>query len=379
MPLERQRRAIRQLESLGVKVTFGDSPLDPFPAYVAGYDFEEPGWLTRFAHENLPVAYVRNVTAVNLDDSQHSNPAVMDLVSRVHNLRQLEITGTIDASSVRMVANAKNIKRLYFQSNSTVSKEALEQVGRMRQLKSLGFLGAEVDLDGLHHLRNLDSLETLFLKCVRCSDDSVEFLSGLRSLKWLEIETEGIEGHGLKHLAGLNFLERINFHGLQLADEDCKFLSTLPRIENLYLNRSNVTDRALRHLSGARQLRSLDLTSTQVRGTGLKYLAGCSSLRSLELANSRLETGLDELNRLGSLSYLGLSFNEITDDTISKLRLPNVKTIRISKTGISTNGLRIICRQNKSLKGVTTIKKLAVSDDERKQLEEEFPQVNFYF
>ena len=356
-------------------VQLADSPTDPLPAFIAGNEFERPGWFTQWAHETLPAEYLRDVTGITLKDELASDAEIAELVAKLQPGSRVSFEGKVGEETMRVLADADRLEGVYFNSGSTVSADALQQLSRMQNLKSLEIYEVKIELDGLKHLPELKGLETLFLKCSKIDDASLSFLSGLSSLTWFEFESSNLKGHGLRHLAGIKSMERMELNELPLEDADVEFLATMPRLKYLQLEGTNVTDVALSYLAQATGLRSLDLASTQVKGAGLEYLKNCKKLWSLSLTTLTLEN-TPALNQLEGLEHLGLSNTLIDDEDVVGIVLPNLECVTVSNTGITEKGLRAPAGKNPRLKRISTTG-LKVSKEEFQRLSAWMPRVNF--
>ena len=84
----------------------------------------------------------------------------------------------------------------------------------------------------------------------------------------------------------------------------------------------HMTDADLEHLKGLSQLRSLDLSGTQITDAGLEHLSELTQLHVLILWNTAVtDAGLKHLKRLPALRTLGLRGTRITDAGVEHLRM----------------------------------------------------------
>ena len=134
-------------------------------------------------------------------------------------------------------------------------------------------------------------------------------------------------------------------------DEDVKLLKEFRHLTALSLDHSSfVTSAGLRELSSLKNLTWLDLSFIQVTDEDLKNLSGLTNLKSLFLVNSNIsEFGLKELKDLKNLTILDVSSymaptSRITDASLKELiglkRLAVLKLMNIRITDAGVKELR---------------------------------------
>jgi hypothetical protein len=223
----------------------------------------------------------------------------------------------------------------------------------------------QIDLDAaLVHVRQLTSLEKLYLGGGRVADAGLAHVSNLRRLRLLAVE-EDVTDAGLKHLTGLKKLRELGYLRSTIRGDGLKHLAALPKLERLYLCRakierktlrplasltrlhtldlthSTVTDAHLADLGSLRELVFLDLDNTAVTGKGLARLAPCPRLRMLGLQNTAVtDETLAEVAKLRQLESLWLRNCRITNAGVDSLaRLKRLRNIDLSRTKVDKEGV----------------------------------------
>lgn len=95
----------------------------------------------------------------------------------------------------------------------------------------------------------------------------------------------------------------------------------LTNLRSLDLTDSEVTDAGLEHLKGLSGLSSLYLKGTQITDAGLEHLAELASLEVLFLADTQItDAGLEHLKGLTNLRELPLYGSQVTDEGVKDLQ-----------------------------------------------------------
>ena len=195
----------------------------------------------------------------------------------------------------------------------------------------------EIDLARSALERDTQLMDQLFVS--QYGEEQVEAWS----LTLLEIEDHQ-RRQALARMRGQELLERFQDHGgsgrldeegflITLSCRNTQFPKTLlsrlancPRLTEVDLSGTELRDYHLENLGLAHSIRYLNLSENAIRGNGLKYLASLRNLRTLNLSATQLTTTarnkLKPLTVLEHLSNLNLSNTEIPpEDTDNILRM----------------------------------------------------------
>ncbi len=126
--------------------------------------------------------------------------------------------------------------------------------------------------EGMEQLKWLPQLKMLSLDGTQVADAELEYVQGLRQLTDLSLENTQITDNGLKYVEGLTQLKTLSIKGTTVTDAALTYLQELTQLEALSLEGTHVTDLGLEHLTGLTQLEDLFLADTQVSDRGVRTL-----------------------------------------------------------------------------------------------------------
>lgn len=127
------------------------------------------------------------------------------------------------------------------------------------------------------------------------------------------------------------------------TDATLVYLENLTDVETLELgNCHEVTDEGLVHLGRLKNLTTLYLYESGVRGPGLRHIAELPKLSSISLSRAQVEdVGLKHLGKMQQLTWLQLDNSNITDVGLSDLvSATQLQSLALQNTNVSDAGLR---------------------------------------
>jgi len=282
-----QEAAVEAIQALGGSLIYRYQEEDP--AY-RGANNPYPVWLTEFVGEE----YLLSVAGVYLEGDDVGDSALLriaDHLQRLPDLRWLELRDTqVTDDGLVHVRNLRTLERLYIRTSEEddaapiqITDAGLQHLEDLFRLKSLTIANGPVTGAGLRHLNRLSKLETIDLRRTQVSDEALAQLRSHRQLKELILWHTPVTDAGLVHLRDLT------------------------NLESLFLWDNDVTDTGLENLKELKALRELDLSGTNVTDAGLVHVAGLVELRHLALDSTRVsDAGLHNLERLTRLKVLSL-------------------------------------------------------------------------
>jgi len=234
----------------------------------------------------------------------------MTKLKKLH-LSQSNITG----SGLADLTGLTQIEELDME-NSQIGNAGLVHVGKMSSLRKLNISGnpitGKVTDAGLAHLKNLSSLEILFLPMGGLTDTGLSNLASLTSLKMLEVGGEGIADRGIAVFADMKHLENLGIAGGNITDAAMPALAKCTALKELSLNSCSITDKGFAQLAKLKSLENLTVTGTQITGDGLSVLKELPRLSRLGLWNMKLgQTGLARLADCKTIRELTISHLDI--------------------------------------------------------------------
>ena len=105
---------------------------------------------------------------------------------------------------------------------------------------------------------------------------------------WVLLQRSKVADADLVHLKDLRQVRLLDLGSTNVTDEGLANLEGLTSLHSLDLNGTQVTDAGLVHLKGLIQLEELGLAHTPVTDAGLVYLEGLTKLRSLDLGGTKV-------------------------------------------------------------------------------------------
>jgi Leucine-rich repeat (LRR) protein len=230
----------------------------------------------------------------------------------------------------------------------------------------------------LPHLADLPELRALYLHAGKLTDAGLKDIPAFKKLEILSIglgEGKGITDEALKHLVGIKELKSLDLTGTGVKGPGLKHLAALPNLEMLTLRFTPLTDASCKELASLQPLHILDLSGTAITGTGIKELAALPKLTHLLLSNTALEdVGLKDIARLKSLTHLFLDSTRITDAGVAELpALPVLEQLDLSYTKVTDKGLAELAR-SKSLRELR-LAQTAVTDAGVGKLQKDLPKL----
>jgi len=166
------------------------------------------------------------------------------------------------------------------------------------------------------------SVAQVDLSGTEADDEFLRNLSGLPKLQVVSLRKTNVEGEGLWHLRNAVTLESLDlFYQDSLQDQDLMHLRKLSRLRGLFLLGSDqITDDGVANLAHLIRLEQLGLANTQITDEGLSHLTSMTKLTQLVLDDTQVtDDGLRHLRNLTNLYWLNLTGTKITDNGLRHL------------------------------------------------------------
>jgi Leucine-rich repeat (LRR) protein len=146
----------------------------------------------------------------------------------------------------------------------------------------------------------------------------------------------------LKSLSSLTGVEVVELgNQVELKDSDLERLTPLKNLKTLYLYRTGIKGPGLVHLQELRKLQSISLDRCDIDDSGAKYLGNLPNLTWLRLENTKVtDAGMADLARITELKMLCLDNTDITDIGLTQLeQLSNLKELIVTGTHVTAEGI----------------------------------------
>jgi hypothetical protein len=256
-------------------------------------------------------------------------------------VRSFDLHGTrVTGKGLKELAGLEQLRSLSLPDSAVQDgglKELVALMQRLKNLRTLDLPGPAVTDVSLASLREAGLLHAL-ARAKGPGGSRPDSAAGVRSF---DLGGTRVTGKGLKELAGLEQLRSLSLPDSALRSRGLKELAGLKHLQHLALPGSAVTDEALvglrqadlLHLleqangpgggrpSSAADVRSLDLSKTNVTGPGLKELAAFTQLESLSLGHTQVgEIDAKELAPFKHLRAIQLTNQAVTNHMLATLR-----------------------------------------------------------
>lgn len=212
-------------------------------------------------------------------------------------------------------------------AKSTISDEALPEITKLRDLKSL-------DLEQCQKLSDAAiartiagmKLRSLNLNFNNIGPETIKAVAKMSTLKELQLAAAPVGDRDMNLLSGLTQLERLNLAHTELTAKSCKWIKQMHALKDLNLSSdcligAGLTD--LKHL----KLESLNISLCDLANDNLAPVSDFKSLKCLDISGNMItDGGLESLKRLHGLKTLLLrNSRRLTPKAISALKkaLPN--------------------------------------------------------
>jgi serine/threonine protein kinase/WD40 repeat protein/Leucine-rich repeat (LRR) protein len=239
----------------------------------------------------------------------------------------------------------------------------LPLIAHMSDLKGLDLDRTDTTDVGIASLRNLTSLEVLWLRRTKVTDESMRHLSKLSRLHFLDLTGTSVTDAGLVPLKGLAALKTLSLDSLSITSEGLKTITANSNLVSLDLGGTSINDDDLAPIAELTNLQILQLAKTRVRGPGLIHLKRLPKLTRLYLDRTNLESSaVAALADLGQMQVLSLSNTPLADNELKLLsQLQHLQYLNITGTNVTDAELT-------SLVGVRSLRSLylggtSVTDD----------------
>lgn len=145
----------------------------------------------------------------------------------------------------------------------------------------------------------------------------------------------------LKQVARFKQLRELQLQSTEVTDDGLKHLQEFTELRTLVLNSYRLTDAGLANIEGLSQLQSLALLETKVTDAGLAHFRGLTRLQLLYMPFPLItDAGLEHLRGLTQLRELYLEHAQITDAGLVNLKdLVQLRELCLQGTRVTDAGL----------------------------------------
>lgn len=262
-----------------------------------------------------------------------------------HPITHLKVVEHGDANGlVKRMIHLGRLRSLGFWS-ALLDDDGLQGIERAVNLREIVLVDNNVSDAALEHVGQVETLQTVGLHRTRVMGWGLKYLVGLAELKSLLFCCSDSTGEGILPLKGLSTLQSLTLENAHLTDAGMMEFGHLTKLQHLSLRRCRqVTATGLAALTPLQNLERVFLDDLPLTVEGMKKLAALKSLTTLQLPSEIDPAGLPELSSLPVLDRLTCNAS-FSDDEIKHLaNLKNLKKLRfLSMSGagrLTDAGLR---------------------------------------
>lgn len=234
---ERQRQAVRSIESLGGTVCYD------YQIEGEGIRSNAQSWVPSFILEHTGVDVFHSVVEVSL--LQPRLPHERTRESENQRLRALDVLYPLPSIQVLRV------------SGRLVNDRRMCEFGKMRSLRELVVTNAsQVTNRGIESLSTSNSLETVQLTRAALDDEALRWFSYLPNLRCLVLYATKFSNQGLAYLNKSQSLEQLwlDSSPSYIDDTGLAFLQTMPKLKDISLPHASLTTEGKQRLMEANPL-----------------------------------------------------------------------------------------------------------------------------
>lgn len=215
------------------------------------------------------------------------------------------------------------------------------ELGKEGEIVAVNLRGSWINDTEMIELARLPELDRLDLSHTRISDEGMLNLKTAPRISDLNLfYSEWITDQGLTAIRNWKHLKRLNVRGTRISDGTLEIVSRLTGIEALDIAQTQVTDNGLDYLITLTKLKELSIGRGRVNDNALEVLLMLPTLAFLDLGGARAAPP-DMGRRRGA----GGSMPESMLRALTELK--DLRTLKLSYSNISADGLRILSALNR--------------------------------
>jgi Leucine-rich repeat (LRR) protein len=293
----------------------------------------------RISNANNVVDGAFNLFGLQISGNGKANGAeILTDLPKTNALRSLRLAGLeLNSEEFQAIGNFASLQQFTSTSDlQQVSREALQSLARLSQLRAVDLYGSSVTDRVIEQLDGLPNLERVRIANSEITDRAFLTIGQLPSLRELDVSfASSITDQGLAHLKACTKLRQLRLRNAKISYQATSAIAEIASIETLDLGETDVTDQAVLPLVALPRLHTLFLYSTKVTDEAINHLVAMKSLVTLGLSrNSRVtDAGLRRLQAASQLEHVSLEGTNVTADGVESFRkaLPTCKVTWLQK------------------------------------------------
>lgn len=161
----------------------------------------------------------------------------------------------------------------------------------------------------------------------------------LANMKGKEVDL----AQALPLVSKLRQVKSVNLTKTNVSDADLVHLSGVDSIVDLQLSDTGITDAGIKHISGLPKLQSLYLSGTQVTAASMPEIAKIKGLTGLAIDNTQVSGGYDALQSMPKLVLLVAGGLTITEADATQITgISSLERLDIQQAKLEGDSLKIL-------------------------------------
>jgi Leucine-rich repeat (LRR) protein len=236
------------------------------------------------------LAKLRDLRDLNLAGLQIENFEFLKCLVRLQVL-DLSSSGVADESLANLtnLVDLEELTLSCFDDRRRIGDQGMRHLCKLRGLKTLNLVNADVSDDGMREIANLKSLMSVDLSGTRVTDNGMKWIGGLTAIESLRLRSTRITNKGLSHIVNLKTLTVLDISSTNVNNGTLEDLVNFPRISQLFLDDLIILDEGAVQIGLLPNLTLLHMKRSTISHAGLMSIAKCGKLERVDVTGTDLQ------------------------------------------------------------------------------------------
>lgn len=248
---------------------------------------QAPEWLKRIVTKETAEIF-DSITEIRVL-SQPVDESTVQQIGQLENLRVLALNhcDIPDAWLVHL-EGLRTLQWLELVNNPRITDVGLIHLRNMTEMRTLGLWMTSVSGTGLPHLRAMHQLDAIAVRCAipspipECKIPA-DFFGQMNSLTVLRLNRLNFAEGQIDGLHDLRKLKTLDLSWTNIVDQATKDIAKLPNLETARFEGCAITDASVRYLSASQSVKTLQIDDTMVTDECFQYFESMMSLERLDI------------------------------------------------------------------------------------------------
>jgi RNA polymerase sigma factor (sigma-70 family) len=269
------------------------------------------------------IAQIKSLEELTIETK--CSPDSLQELAHLPHLKSLRLNSQLTDAHVVALADASNLETINILGKQ-LTDAGMDAVAKMMNLKTLWIQTSAITDAGFAKLSGLTNLEMLFVGQTRMTGAGLAPIANFKKLKGLIIEADYEKGNDrmlgcAKYIRDLTNLESLSLEGAVIDDSEMSNLDNLKKLQYLRIDHAPITDAGVTHIGGLQNLTFLMLYGdSRMTDEALASISLLKKLESIQMTGEFTDNGLQYLEGMPNLSYVGLTGRGLSDAAIERLQ-----------------------------------------------------------